>query len=366
MDVHQATALALRGLEVEARPIQLLHAHSASEAYELLTRNRDIAAVLLDVVMESDQAGLFLVRRIREELGDDAIRIILRTGQSGMVPQIDTIRAYDINDYKTKSELTRTALFACLSAAIRSYRQIRELKDAKRDLEEQGLELIRSRTKLRALTDHRERVREEERKHIARELHDNMGQYLTALRIETSMLEMLFPEPNPEVFKRLHTMRELIDQTIMDTRRMVSNLRPAALDLGLVSAAEWLISDFQSRTGIRCGLQTPREGELDLDQELATTLFRILQESLTNVSRYADAKHVDIRITRSSGLLQLEVRDDGCGFDPAAVREKTTFGLMGIRERVLIYGGSARIESALGQGTRLWITLPLIELEKSP
>ena len=365
-DVHEATALALRGLLIEGRPIQCLHAGSAREAYDILVIERDVAVVLLDVVMESEDAGLRLVKRIREELLDGAIRIILRTGQAGLAPQIETIRAYEINDYKTKSELTRSGLFTCLSIAIRSYRRIRELEDTKHELEEQERELLRSRAKLRALTAHREKVREDERAHIARELHDEMGQYLTALRMEASLLAMLFPEPNAEVSRRLRTMRELIDHAIGETRRVITRLRPVVLDLGLVSAAEWLAKDFQSRTGTSCHLEAPPEDALDLDRDLATALFRILQESLTNVSRHARAQRVDIRITRSDAQLRMEVCDDGLGFDPAVVRDQKTFGLMGIRERVLIYGGSASIDSQLGSGTRLRITLPLSPPEPSP
>lgn len=358
-DVHDATVLALRGLLIEGRPLQCLHAYSAHEAYDILAVERDVAVVLLDVVMESGDAGLCLVKRIREELLDSVIRIILRTGQAGMVPQIETTCVYDINDYKTKSELTRSGLFTCLSVAIRSYRQIRELEDARHDLEEQKQELCRSRGMLRTLAAHQERVREDERTHIARELHDEMGQYLTALRMEASLLAMHVPEPDAEVSQRLRTMRELIDHVIGDTRRMVARLRPGVLDLGLISAAAWLAEDFQSRTGTPCLLDAPSEDELEVDGELATTLFRILQESLTNVSRHARATRVDIRIARLDDQLRMEVCDDGQGFDPVRVRSKKTFGLMGIRERVFIYGGSAHIDSHPGSGTRLRIALPL-------
>lgn len=134
-DVHQATELALRGLQIEQRPLQLLHAHSGAEAARLLQQNPDIAVLLLDVVMESDDAGLQLVQRIRHELNNPLVRIILRTGQPGYAPEMNTIRDYDINDYKTKSELTRTRLFTSLTTAIRTYRQMREQAEMRRGLE---------------------------------------------------------------------------------------------------------------------------------------------------------------------------------------------------------------------------------------
>jgi diguanylate cyclase len=134
-DVHKATELAMQGLTVEGLPLVFLHASSAAQARQLLSSEGDLAVVLLDVVMETEDAGLQLVRHIREELGRNAVRIVLRTGQPGYAPEIETVQAYDINDYKTKSELTRTRLYTVLTAAVRSYRQICALEANRRGLE---------------------------------------------------------------------------------------------------------------------------------------------------------------------------------------------------------------------------------------
>jgi diguanylate cyclase (GGDEF)-like protein len=134
-DVHKATELAMQGLTIEGRPLQFLHARSGQEARQLLANERDLAVALLDVVMESEDAGLQLVRFIREDLGENTVRIVLRTGQPGYAPEIETVQAYDINDYKTKSELTRTRLFTVLTAAVRSYRQLCALESARHGLE---------------------------------------------------------------------------------------------------------------------------------------------------------------------------------------------------------------------------------------
>jgi diguanylate cyclase (GGDEF)-like protein len=134
-DVHKATELAMQGLTVEGQPLVFLHASSAAQARQLLAREDDLAVVLLDVVMESEDAGLQLVRHIRDELRLNAVRIVLRTGQPGYAPEIETVQAYDINDYKTKSELTRTRLYTVLTAAVRSYRQICALEANRRGLE---------------------------------------------------------------------------------------------------------------------------------------------------------------------------------------------------------------------------------------
>lgn len=127
-DVHQATELALNGVLIESRTVDFVHAYSGLEARTRLAEHDDLAVMLLDVVMETSDAGLQLVRYVREELGNHALRVILRTGQPGYAPEIDTIRTYDINDYKTKSELTRVRLFTSLTVAVRSYWQIHQLE----------------------------------------------------------------------------------------------------------------------------------------------------------------------------------------------------------------------------------------------
>lgn len=135
VDVHHATEIALRGLLIEGRPLTLLHAHSRAEALALIERTEDLAVMLLDVVMESDDAGLTLVREVRTRLRREALRIILRTGQPGYAPELVTIRDYDINDYRTKSELTRVRLFTSLTTAVRAYRQMRAHEQTRRGLE---------------------------------------------------------------------------------------------------------------------------------------------------------------------------------------------------------------------------------------
>ncbi|MCD2516586.1 EAL domain-containing protein [Massilia sp. G4R7] len=134
-DVHSTTIFALKGVEMQGRSLEFLHAYSSEEAYAILAREPDIAVVLLDVVMERPDAGLQLVRRIREELGRIEVRIILRTGQPGYAPELDAIRNYDINDYRTKSELTRTKLYTAVAAAVRSYEQLRALDASRAGLE---------------------------------------------------------------------------------------------------------------------------------------------------------------------------------------------------------------------------------------
>ncbi len=218
-------------------------------------------------------------------------------------------------------------------------------------------ELLKSRQNLRELAAHHEKVREEERTRIAREIHDELGQYLTALRIDIAMLRIRFGERNPELKRQVAAMNKTIDTTIGVVRDLATSLRPGALDMGLVSAAEWLLSGFKERTQIRCNLHAPRE-HLELDEERGTAAFRILQESLTNIARYAKAAEVNVRIELVSGVLEMDIRDDGVGFDDTEARSRKTFGLMGMRERSLQFGGEFRVDSRPGSGTTVRIRIP--------
>jgi PAS domain S-box-containing protein len=217
--------------------------------------------------------------------------------------------------------------------------------------------LLRSRQNLRELAAHHEKVREAERTRIAREIHDEFGQFLTALRMDAAMLKIRFGADNPELERHADAMKNTIDTTIGVVRNLASSLRPGALDLGLVSAAEWLLSGFEERTRIRCHLHAPQE-HLALDEERGTAAFRILQESLTNITRYAGAAEVNVRIELVDGVLEMDIRDDGVGFDHAEVQSRKTFGLMGMRERALQFGGESRIDSTPGSGATVRIRIP--------
>jgi len=218
------------------------------------------------------------------------------------------------------------------------------------------LELQRTREQLRALSTYQETILEEERKRIAREVHDEMGQLLTALKMDISLIRMRFGK-EAEIREKAEDMRVLVEKTIQVVRHVASNLRPAALDLGLPAAIEWLAEDFEHRWEIECEVRLG-SGETALDDSQATAVFRVVQESLTNVARHADASKVVIKVDGQDGRLRLRIWDNGCGFDPFQVREKTGFGILGMRERILALGGSLTIDSQPGIGTRVDIDLP--------
>ncbi|HWJ93493.1 MAG TPA: ATP-binding protein, partial [Telluria sp.] len=219
------------------------------------------------------------------------------------------------------------------------------------------LELTESRQLLRELSAHRERVREEERKKIAREVHDELGQALTALRMDVALLRMADGPHSPALLARVAAMKEAVDRTIGIVRNVTSSLRPAALDLGLTAALEWQVEDFARRSGIECMLHTG-ETEVVLDDDQATALFRIVQESLTNVLKHAQATHVEVTLETQADCICLEVSDNGRGF-AADGPMRGRFGLVGMRERVLVLGGTVQVNSAAGEGTTVSVRLPL-------
>lgn len=229
-------------------------------------------------------------------------------------------------------------------------RDISAMRAAERRLKE-------SHAQLRQLSRHRETTREEERKHMAREIHDELGQQLTALRMGISLLRLQFGKDQPLLVESVQALMKRVDETIQVVRNVATNLRPAALDMGLTSALEWLVSEFSRNTGIACRLKAP-EARLDLDNERATAAFRVIQESLTNVARHALASQVEIRLKPSRDQILIEVRDDGRGFDPEQTRQGT-LGMLGMRERGHMLGGAVTIDSTPGQGTCVQLHIPL-------
>jgi PAS domain S-box-containing protein len=229
-------------------------------------------------------------------------------------------------------------------------RDITELKKAEHDLEE-------SRAQLRGLTARREEAREEERKRIAREVHDELGQILTGLKMNVSILNHKLGEGKELTKDKLQEAMRLTDRALEVARNVASALRPSALEMGIVSALEWLASRFGTNTGIRCEVHI-EDDDIQLDEVHAIALFRIVQESLTNVARHAKADRVDVTLRREFGGYVMKVRDNGSGFD-ASMKKTGSFGLVGIRERALMLGGMVEIDSRPGKGTEIVVRIPV-------
>lgn len=228
---------------------------------------------------------------------------------------------------------------------------ITELKATERRLEE-------SRAQLRALTVKREEAREEERKRIAREIHDELGQLLNVLRLNVTTLDFRFGDANSDLRDKIHKMVGTIDQAILMVRNLATRLRPAVLRSGIVYALEWLVQEYAENTGIVCKLHLPAE-EISLDEDRAMVVFRIVQESLTNVLRHSSANRVDITLRSVAGTYEVEIQDNGKGFDPDTIDRPNAFGIVGMRERTLILKGTLDMANAKAGGTVLKLTIPI-------
>jgi PAS domain S-box-containing protein len=202
------------------------------------------------------------------------------------------------------------------------------------------------------------KVQEDERRRIARELHDELGQLLTSLRLDLGLMRReLRSVPTAALESRIATMLDLADLTIATVRRVATELRPSVLDdFGLRAALEHERAAFVQRTGIDVKLSIRNDQLIDPDR--ATALYRIVQESLTNVARHSGATRVDIRVEAMEGKVTAELRDNGRGITEAEVNNLSTLGLLGVRERAFAFGGEAVIESLPGSGTRVFVSLP--------
>jgi signal transduction histidine kinase len=211
---------------------------------------------------------------------------------------------------------------------------------------------------LRALAARLQSVREEERARVAREIHDELGQAMTAIKMDLTALIREIPADRKEPSKRIERILKLVDGTIQAVRRIATELRPGILDdLGLAAAVEWAAQEFQARTGITCHLMLPHS-DISLDAERATALFRIFQETLTNVARHANATEVDVTLAGGNGDLGLEVHDNGKGISKEELSDGQSLGILGMRERALLLGGELTISGAPGKGTTVKVRIP--------
>lgn len=227
------------------------------------------------------------------------------------------------------------------------------------DRERAATELARSNQRLRELYESMHAVREAERTRIARELHDELAQWLTALKMDAAWVAARLPDEEADLRAKVERMKHVVDTTVAAVRRIAADLRPVMLDdLGLAPALESLLAGFSERTGIRTRLDA-RTGESELREPHATAVYRMVQEALTNVARHAQASAASVTLEEDKGKLRVTVTDDGVGISPQASSATKSYGLLGIRERAHTLGGAARIYRAPGKGTVVEISLPL-------
>jgi len=215
---------------------------------------------------------------------------------------------------------------------------------------------------LRGLAARLETAREEERKQIARDLHDDMGQYLTALRLDISGMDVLCADQSPVVAQRIRALKALVDKAISIMRSIVTSIRPAPLEMGVIFALEWLAEEFSNTSGISCQLDiSPDVPELVSDKYM-TAVFRVVQESLTNIVKHAEATHVIIRLSVSYRKFFLSIADNGKGFNLNEIKQNC-YGLTGMRERAYMLGGELTLRSRVNDGTEIGLTFRIAEDE---
>ncbi|GIZ50622.1 ATP-binding response regulator [Noviherbaspirillum aridicola] len=370
-----ASLMALASLLGEGGDYEVITARSGEEALRHVLKH-DFAVILLDVSMPN-MDGFETAEAIHSHPRSASIPIIFVTAH--YADEMHRLKGYQRGavDYLFTPIIpqilrTKVAVFVELAKKnLQLQHQKQALELLNRELQEQRKQdlehinerrlaeeaLRQSQEELRQLASYQERIKEDERKRIAREIHDELGQNLLALRIDIAMLHARTGATHPKLNKKVHGVLDHIDSTMKAMRAIINNLRPTVLDLGLNAAIEWQVKEFQRRTGIACELLMP-EQELEMDDGRATALFRILQESLNNVFRHARATRARIEVYQKDERLVMQVADNGVGIFPGCRRKANSFGLVGIKERVSTLGGELLIETAQDAGTTLTVSIP--------
>ena len=344
VDDKLANRLVLEGM-LRPEGFFLQSAASGQEALAIVARHAP-DLILLDVVMPG-MDGYQVVEAIKGNPATRNIPIIIITALDDRKARMLGLNA-GAEDFLAKP-VDRAELCVRVRNLLRLSRTA-ELIESERLLRE-------SSEQLRHLAGHLLSIREEERARISREVHDELGQSLTAVKMDLAWLEARMPE-NGAMLERIRATRKLADGIIQSIRRISTELRPAVLDLGLAAAVEWQVQDFQARSGIQCEVRL-LTGDV-VAANAATAMFRIFQETLTNVARHSQATRAEVVLQKRGDRLVLLIHDNGRGFDQKDPALSKSLGLLGMRERAAILGGRVDIASAPGSGTTVtaWIPFP--------
>lgn len=341
---------------LEGLAVNVVRALSGDEALRHALR-QDFAVILMDARMPGVD-GFETARFLRQRERSRHTPIIFLT--AAYEDSRSMFRGYEAGavDYIVKPlvpEVLRSKVQVFVELHHKNAELMREISERKRAAEQ----LRDSEENLRALAAHLQSVREEECARIAREIHDELGQALTGLKMDLTWLTRRLPVAQRQLAERSKSMSKHIDDAIVAVREIASQLRPEAVDqLGLVAAIKGQAKDFQRRSGIRCKISAPSLMPA-LDRDRATAAFRIVQELLTNVARHADASRVDVTLKAGSESFLLTVQDNGVGIELGAVHSAKSLGLLGIRERLLPFGGSIVVAGTPGAGTSVKVSIPL-------
>ena len=342
-EVDQVFETAADGMRIVDRDFRVLRANDTFSALVGLQKDEIIGRKCHDVFWGEmcDTAGCPLTRVLN---GDQYVEYDAEKVRSDgtSVPCIVSATPYRQPDGK-------------IIGIVEDFKDISERKRAERDLKESG-------ERLRELTAHLQSIREEERSRIAREIHDELGQVLTALSLDVRWLQKRLGTEQGELQDKTRSMGELITATVNSVSRICSELRPAILDdVGLSAAIEWQAGEFSSRTGIACNIQT-EPPEIRLSEELSVAIFRIFQETLTNIVRHAKASEVEVELQLTPSGFLMRVSDDGVGMETTEPQKMSSFGLLGVKERVRGFGGELTFCTGKKGGACLDIVIPAPEL----
>lgn len=321
---------------------ELSHVEKFKDALKYL-RQGGVDVVLLDLNLP-DSRGFETFERLHAEF--PLLPIVVLTGLADVETGVKAVQK-GAQDYLSKGEVDGNLLPRTIQYAI-------ERKRAQEELE-------RSHQRFYNLSTHLQHLREEERKYIAGELHDELGGLFTAMKMELYSAFDTKGLGQESLFEMRDSIAKLIDKGIEIVRRISTDLRPHILDhLGLVPAIRWYIKEFQKRVKVRCKW-TLCEDDIPMDKDRAVAVFRILQEALTNIARHSKASRVTIELIKKEDTLMLRVKDNGVGIDGEKINDPRSFGLMGIQERVLYLGGEVKIEGSPGKGTIVAVSIPQVE-----
>ncbi|MCG6914202.1 PAS domain S-box protein [bacterium BMS3Abin03] len=354
-----------------------LELKDSEEKYRTLFNNAN-DAVFVTLLSEGKTYGDFIeVNEIAcERLGYTKEEFLKLSPSAIILPgYIDEFNKYNeklLKETHVVYELVHRAkdnhqIFVEVSSHLFTYKGKLTVLSVARDITERKKaekKLSKTSMRLRNLASHLQSVREEERATIAREIHDELGQVLTVLKIQIALLSNKLRKDQKELKDKLDYVSGLIDSTVGKVQRITAKLRPNILDeLGLIPAIEWQANEFQNVTGIQCSLSLPAE-EVNLEEEKSTAIFRIFQEALTNVMRHSSAKIVSILLQTINNLMILKINDNGIGINNEQLSASKSLGIIGMKERALLLGGEVIIEGTPGKGTEVKVEMPLTNILK--
>lgn len=345
---------------------------NSEEKYRTLVEQAADAIALFDeagIILETNSSASVLLGYTQEELSFMRLEDVLLPDDVNDNPvQYDLLSA-GVSTVKTRRMKRKDGVV--ITTEVRSQhlpdgRFLAVIRDMTQRIKAEE-ELKASYKAVRSLTNYLQNIREQERTNIAREIHDELGQQLTVLKMDVSWLKKRVDGSDEKVMMRLNALLQMLDETVKSVRRISSQLRPSLLDdLGLTAAMEWQLSEFEKRSGVATRFRAPHE-DFVISDASKTALFRILQESLTNVARHANAKNVLVELDEKDSNLQLTITDNGKGFETDQVWEKKTLGILGMKERTEMIGGTYEIRSKPGEGTSVIVCVPLTKFApKSP